>query len=246
MPQQTSRTSFCCRPSLQQTDALDCTLGCWRFLSQLFFFLNCSQIDAERSPDEVFAHICQVMETFWYVQSPPTPPSSPESPHLKTLSLSLSLSSISLLYRSKETYPHRPAPQTFTHPTPVVCMSPNTPSSQREPSLSASDTDEVRLSLCASPTCISLLHQPQYMLPTVGPRQMTALKETSIPCCDWEHVPSWMWNLSAISPTPPIKRSRGRVPATLESGNVSVCSSCSHAQHRILYLYRACKNYNQA
>lgn len=69
----------------------------WKFFRPFCF----CQVDAETSPDEVFAQICQVMETFWFLVSSTPPPTS--GPWVKTSSPTLWL-----LYRSKEICPHNP------------------------------------------------------------------------------------------------------------------------------------------
>lgn len=140
----------------------------------------CLQIDAERSPDEVFAQICQAMEscsTFWFPQHRSHPKLfCPGGPPVKTFSLCH-------ITRRRLTYTlmtPTPAPNTCS----LNCSGSHVPpdvlkhSQHSVKALSPLLTLMKRLVVTFCFTCIvSLLHRLQYMLPTARMRQITVLRK---------------------------------------------------------------------
>lgn len=184
------------------------------------------QIDAERSPDEVFAQICQAMETFWFLQSqqthppPPTPPnptqpSAVQDSHLWRPSLSLSLSFCYITTRRLTPTPPPSHPPTHTctrhiaHWTPVVCMSHlmfwNTPQQSVKLSLCPSTLTKrpVVTSCFTHSRCLSLslsLTLTSIYAANCRTEADNRTEKNSIPCCDWEHVSKL--NVKSLSPPP--------------------------------------------
>lgn len=213
------RSSVCCEFALQQAAVLNCTWACWWFEKRPRFQPVCLrlQIDAERSPDQVFAQICRSMESgFWYLHLHTPNSAVEEGPSKKTFSLSL-------CRHPKETHSHNltPAPDSLNssgmHVLPAIS----------ETSLSAFwHWQSAWLSHSASQKCIP---------PTPSPLLSLSVKSTSIyaanchtkadncteknssPCCDWEHAGS------EISP-PSHQRSWARFPLPYYKVEMSVCT----------------------
>lgn len=100
------RSSVCCEAAV-----LNCMWACWWFEKRPRFQPVCLrlQIDAERSPDQVFAQICRSMESgFWYLHLHTPNSAVEEGPSKKTFSLSL-------CRHPKETHSHNltPAPDSL-------------------------------------------------------------------------------------------------------------------------------------
>lgn len=209
------RSSVCCEAAV-----LNCMWACWWFEKRPRFQPVCLrlQIDAERSPDQVFAQICRSMESgFWYLHLHTPNSAVEEGPSKKTFSLSL-------CRHPKETHSHNltPAPDSLNssgmHVLPAIS----------ETSLSLLfDTDK-------APGCHILLHK-NASPPTPSPLLSLSVKSTSIyaanchtkadncteknssPCCDWEHAGS------EISP-PSHQRSWARFPLPYYKVEMSVCT----------------------
>lgn len=122
----------------------DQSASSWRLSHSVWFVPP--QIDGERSPEEVFTQICQVMETFWFVQSPP----HPRGPHMKFFFLS-SLVSFLLTGNHPTRLPHTCA-RHFTRGVHV-------PRTSQSLSVQRRSTDErLFATFCFCPVAVSLSH----------------------------------------------------------------------------------------
>lgn len=198
------------------------------------------QIDAERSPEEVLAQICQVMETFWFVQSPPRP----RGPWMKFPFLSSSYFLLTDAHPTRR--PHTHSCQTFHSLSSRGVHAPRTSpllslQRRRREKHSFSTDKAPLLPHSASSSCslsFSFLTLTSTNADNCWTEAQFCTEENYTPCCDWEHVSSGVWKKKtfrqAEAPREEEKWIRQREPLML-----SCTALC-------FVLYQACKSYNQA
>lgn len=202
----------------------------WRLSHSLWFLPP--QIDDERSAEDVFAQICQVLETFWFVLIP-------TGPQIKFFFLSWSL------YFSLALTPHNPH-------TPVSdislielqrCACPqNVPiahsakKKKKKEKFFSAPTKRLFATFCFYPVAVSLSHSLS-LTSTNAENSWTeaefCTRESYTPSCDWQHVSSGHWKKK--------KKLRGRRKRICQRELLML--SCTAL---CFVLYQACKNYNQA